>query len=119
VQRVGVDHRHLLGEEGFRRQRQRLGGEGRVVGALLEHPRAGVEEGGRGLAGVLEEDRRHQPLPRLPAVERVVVLRHEVDQLGLGVGVVQDHRRGEAAKERRNWFCVQILEFEFLFKRTN
>ena len=30
VDRVDIDHRHLVGEEGLARQRQRLGGEGRV-----------------------------------------------------------------------------------------
>ena len=107
---VDVDLGHLLGDVGFGRQRQRLGDEGMVRRAagqrLLEPVHEPVIENRLAPGALLRNQPEHQlqrvALAGFPTHERVGVVGHEEAQIGVGRIALQDHRRREAAQQRRH-----------------
>src|SRR5438045_3175925 len=97
VQDVRVHDIHLLGEEGLRGQRKDLGDERRVF--FFQKNGNGIQKRAARFAALLEDDLGRQALRRLPAVEWVVVVRQQVHEVRLGIRVVQDHWRREAAQQ--------------------
>ena len=59
---------------------------------IAQHGARGFHEGGRRLAVLLEDDVRGEALARFPAVERIVVAREEMEEVGLGIRVNDGHR---------------------------
>ena len=119
---VGIDHVHLLGDVALGRQRQRLGGEGRIARAVVQYVREGARErvGELGpAAGLMRRYRAQQEVDRqtlagFPAVERVAVVGEQVGQRVVVVVVLHDHRRGEAAQQRRHRRARHVDEGEAL-----
>ncbi len=86
VHRVDVDDRHLVGEKRLARQRQRLGGKGRVARRVGERlpgsgDEVGVERPRCGAAAprldLVEEGADRHLLARLPARERLGVVHRQ------------------------------------------
>ena len=109
VDRIDIRDRHLVGQERFARQGQRLGGERRIrIGiaqrgsqrldqSLVERRRFAAPPGRRHL----QQQMRRILLPRLPAHERIGVVRgQELQVRERHAG--QLHRRGKAAQQRRH-----------------
>ena len=68
VHGVRVDHRQLLGDVDFERQRQRLGGEGRVVAPVGQDASEGLRQDSRESDGSRPAaDRRQSPATAVSA----------------------------------------------------
>ena len=55
-----------------------------------------------------------QPLPRLPAVERVAVMRQQVREVGIAVRVIEDDWHREVAQQRGHRCSGDVFEDEGL-----
>ncbi|CAK0540513.1 Uncharacterised protein [Burkholderia pseudomallei] len=116
--RIGL--RHLVGEVGLRRQREReLAERGRqrvVRQHALERGGERVVERERLLRRRTRREReqraRREALARLPAVERIAVVREQERELVVAVVVFDDHGRGEIAQQRRQRRRVDVDERE-------
>ena len=109
---LDVDHRHLLAEIAAAGQRQRAGGEGRILGGAVEdggeggdqarverpRPRRPRRARGPGARSTLQR----QALAGVPAGEGVLSCGHQHGQLVVAVAGVELHRGREAAQQRRH-----------------
>ena len=122
MDRLRVDLRHALGDDGFRRQDQGQLAEGGIERLVGQQGALRGDEGlvqRQGLSGgdgarELEQTLHGQALARFPAVHGVAVMAEQVQQLGVGVIVFQHHGRGKVAQQRRHGFFRHVREAEGL-----
>ena len=90
MDRVGIDHVHLLGDVAFGGQCQRLGGEapdragrrpGRCAKALANVSGNAGWWPVRCAVTAAQQELERQALPRFPAIERIAVVGQQVSQL--------------------------------------
>ena len=121
VNALRIDHLKLLGQVGFRRQRQHQVLEGGIQRGLLQHLAHGADIGiiqhasPRNICVTSYECDSAidgQALPGFPAVEGVAVVREQVQQLGIGVVEFKHHGRGEVAQDRGHGLGVDVHKGE-------
>src|SRR6478735_3686092 len=119
MDRVWVDHLHLLAEIHLGGQRQYLRDEGGIsFSVVFEYPPKPTSErwGELYLATVLmvrnalDEKLHSQALAGLPAIEGVAIEAQQSPQRFVGVVVVDDDRCGEVPTERRHRLCRHAHE---------
>ncbi len=106
---VHVGHFADLGEVGFARQREHLGNHRRIQRLVLQQTAHCLDQTlvqrqcftALMLADQLLQHLHRQLLTRFPAIEAIGVVLHEEHQLVATVRIVQLHRCGEAAQQRR------------------
>ena len=117
MDRVGVDHRHLIADEGFARQQHRFGDECRIEFGVRERlPHRFDDCVVIAVAGRHGFDQRveHKLLHRLVARERVIVPRREEGEVSGGTVGLDDHRRGEVAIDRKHRPLADAVEDDLL-----
>ena len=119
-----VDHVELLGDIGLGWQAQRQFLERGIQRRMAQNATHRLQEGRREhranrCVGRLGQRRQcaaqRQALAGFPAVERVAVVGQQVQQLRVAVVEAQQHRRAEAAQDRRHGFGRQVDEGQRLF----
>ena len=122
VDRLRIDLRHALGDDGFRRQDQGQLAEGRIERVVGQQGALRGDEGlvqHQGLAGgdgdgQFQQAFHGQALARFPAVDGIAVVTEQVQQLRIGIVVLQHHGRGKVAQQRRHWRFCHVIEAESL-----
>ncbi len=122
VERVDVDHLHLLADQTLAGQGQRQGAQRAVEFGVRQESAEGLGEQRiqrqatprRGVAGQLEQQALSQLLASVPAVEGVAVVRHQERQLAALAGHAQPHGRREAPQQRGYRWRIHPREHEAL-----
>jgi hypothetical protein len=115
VDALRIHHRQLFGDVALAGQRQHHGLEGRIQRRMAQHAsqrlQVGLVEQRRriGLQG-RQQPAQAQALTGFPAIEGVGVVRQQRQQRGVVQPVVQYHRRGKAAQQRRHRFAGHVDE---------
>ena len=117
VDALRMDRVELLREQLFVGQFQHQGLERGVEVRLAQHAAHGVDEGGvehrfAFAADRAQQARGGQALAGVPAVEGVAVVLQQHQQVGVGQGLDQDHRRREAAQQRGHRLGIDVDESE-------
>ena len=117
VDALRIDHVELLGDVGFRRQRQHQFLERGIQRRVAQHRthgrQVGCIEATRRLASTgdgLDRAAQGQALAGFPAVERVGIKGQQREQLRVAVAKVHDHRGAETAQDRRHGFLQHVFE---------